>query len=329
MPVREEGMKVVVTGGAGYIGSRLVGDLLADGCSVTVIDNLMYGGQSLLGYFSHPGFRFVRGDITRPEDVASVVRDADAVIHLAALVGDPVCSRHPEMARSVNRDGCRIVLRETLEAGVSRFIFAGTCSNYGKMDDGDGWVDEASPLQPISLYAELKVEFEQSLLSLEADICATCLRFATAHGLSLRPRFDLTVNQFTAELALGRTLEVYGEQFWRPYCHIADLSTACRLVLSAPQEQVGGQAFNVGANSENFTKQQLVDMIVRQTSASPELVSFVQKEEDPRDYRVNCDKISETLGFSPSRTVADTISEIDRAVRSGVMTDIDNPRYRN
>lgn len=329
MPAPEQGKNVVVTGGAGYIGSILVGDLLAHGYTVTVLDNLIYGGQSLLGYFSNPRFHFRRGDITGTEDVATALHGADAVVHLAAIVGDPACSRNPDLANSVNREGSRVLLREARSAGVKRFLFASTCSNYGRMNAGDGWVNEDSPLKPISLYAELKVEFEQLLLTSDDDICTTCLRFATAHGLSLRPRFDLTVNQFTAELALGRKIEVYGEQFWRPYCHVKDLAAACRMVLAAPNEKVHRRAFNVGSNSENFTKKQLVEKITQQTAASVDLVSFVHKDEDPRDYRVNCDRFQSELGFKPARSVTDTIREIDEAVRTGALFDVDNHRYRN
>ncbi len=328
-PAAEPGQKIVVTGGAGYIGSVLCSLLLNAGYRVTVLDNLTCGGSSLLGVFTHPNFEFIRGDIVSPDDVGRALRGASAVVHLAAIVGDPACARDPERAIAVNRVGSRTVLQQSLEAGVQLFLFASTCSNYGRMDTGDGWVDEQSPLRPVSLYAELKVEFEQLLLESRNDMTVVCLRFATAFGLSYRPRFDLTVNQFTAELVQGHRLEVYGEQFWRPYCHVRDLADACRLVLAAQRQQVDRRAFNVGADDQNHTKKQLTDMILCETGVSSDLVTYVHKDEDPRDYRVRCDKIHSTTGFRPRHSLVAGITEIAAAVRSGVIANPADPRYHN
>ncbi|PWB71115.1 epimerase, partial [candidate division GN15 bacterium] len=178
-----------------------------------------------------------------------------------------------------------------------------TCSNYGKMPDPEGYVDEESPLNPISLYAETKVGFEQYLReALSPEFCPVILRFATAHGLSPRPRFDLTVNEFTRDLTMGRKLEIYGEQFWRPYCHVADLAHACRLALELKSDRIAGGAFNVGATDQNYTKKMLAENILRELGTDAELISYVQRGNDPRDYRVNFNKIKTTFGFTISRT---------------------------
>ncbi len=321
---------ILVTGGAGYIGSVLVRRLLMQGHRVRVLDNLSFGGEALLGVIGERNFQFHQGDIRKPKDVETALEDADAVVHLAAIVGDPACKREPELATAVNRIGSELLLDKALKNGIERFVFASTCSNYGKMGSDLVICDEDSPLHPISLYAELKVEFEKRLLELpQKPTAAVCLRFATAYGLSARPRFDLTVNEFTRDLYLGQELEIYGEQFWRPYCHTTDLAGACFLALTAPAEAVAGEAFNVGATSENYRKKDLVEAILAELPERSDLVKYIRREEDPRDYRVNCDKIHDNLGFVAQRTVPDGIREIITALRDGIITNPNSTVYRN
>ena len=248
---------VLVSGGAGYIGSVLVRMLLERGDHVRVFDNLMFGGEPIIDLLNHDHFDFVKGDVRQETDVKKALDGIDAVVHLASIVGDPACARNPDLARSTNLEGSKLFYRLANEAGVQRFIFASTCSNYGKMDDPDSYVTEDSKLAPVSLYAETKVGVEKYLMSQSRDSrCKpTSLRFSTVYGLSPRPRFDLTVNEFTKELALGRELLVFGEQFWRPYCHVSDLSRAVIAALAAKEEKVSFEVFNVGDTSENYQKQ--------------------------------------------------------------------------
>lgn len=326
---------MLVTGGAGYIGSVLVTLLLRHGFRVRVIDCLDHGGEALLGFISHPGFEFLHGDICKSDYVDVALQGVDSVVHLAAIVGDPACAANPKRATEINKTASEMLCERAIKAGVKRFVFASTCSNYGKMGDdvtGDDvtWVDESSPLQPVSHYAELKVGFEKFVLARQADsFTTTCLRFATAYGLSPRPRFDLTVNEFTRDLFLKREIKIYGEKFWRPYCNTLDLAHACLLVLVAETGTIGGQAFNVGSTGQNFTKRDLIQMILSELPDRKELISYVTRDEDSRDYRVNCDKIKSTLGFAPAYTVADGIREIISALAAGLISDPDNPRYRN
>lgn len=207
--------KVLVTGAAGYIGSVLVRRLLDKGYSVRAFDNLGFGGEALLGVYSLPNFEFRKGDIRNSDDLAAAVERVYAVVHLAGIVGDPACGKQPELANAVNWDAS-VTLFDLCNAtsNVKRFIFASTCSNYGKMP-GSGYLNEQSPLRPLSLYAELKVKFERYLLNSETreDFVPTALRFATVYGLSPRLRF-LTVNEFTREVALGKELNIFGERFW-------------------------------------------------------------------------------------------------------------------
>jgi nucleoside-diphosphate-sugar epimerase len=330
MSVDNSQARVLVTGGAGYLGSVLVGRLLADGFSVRVLDNLTYGGNSILAYVSHERFDLAVGDTRKTEDVERALDGVQCVVHLAAIVGDPACARQPQIALDVNKKASESLAERAVARGVSRFVFASTCSNYGKMPVPDGYVTESSPLNPVSLYAELKVDFEKSLLLLRSERFApTCLRFATAYGLSARPRFDLTVNEFTKELALGRKLDIYGEQFWRPYCHTSDIARAISLVLQSDLSVVSGDVFNVGDTSENYQKKTLAAMIVSELGDSAGQVNYVPREEDPRDYRVNFSKIHDVLGFRVKRRVIDGIREIIAAIDSGTVKEPDSPMYRN
>ncbi|MFH1944798.1 MAG: NAD(P)-dependent oxidoreductase [Acidobacteriota bacterium] len=323
---------ILVTGGAGYIGSWVVRQILQDGRRVLVVDNLSFGGESLVDVWTHPDFDFINADITSLRDMKSIFSEhqISAVIHLAAVVGDPACARQPDLAERVNKTASEQLLDLSQRHRVERFIFASTCSNYGRMEDPDGFVDETSPLAPISLYAEQKVGFEKLLLNeiqKKESFSPTCLRFSTAYGVSPRMRFDLTLNEFTKELSLGRALDIFGEQFWRPYCHAHDLARAVLTVLQSPPEKVAFNVFNVGDSSENYQKKTLVQEISKVIPESD--VKYFQKDEDPRDYRVSFEKIKREIGFVIKSTVREGIREIHALIQSGIITDPDSSRYKN
>ena len=220
-------MRTLVTGGAGYIGKELVDELLNAGRDVTVLDVLLHGQR--VDDLTQRGVKFVEGDIRDPDARKAALQDAEAVVHLAAIVGDPACALDPELAQAVNVDAS-FALAE--EADVERFVMASTCSNYGRMTDPTTPIDESGTLAPVSLYAEQKVTIEQHLLQTKPE--AVCLRFATVYGVAPRMRFDLTVNEFTRDLWADKPLEVFGEQFWRPYVHVRDAARGIRTVLEAP-----------------------------------------------------------------------------------------------
>jgi nucleoside-diphosphate-sugar epimerase len=321
-------MSVLVTGGAGYIGALAVEELLSRGRSVRVLDNLLHDQRDLAAGLEATGAELVLGDVRDPAARARALRGVDAVVHLAAIVGDPACSRDPELSREVNVEASRALVVEARAAGVERFVFASTCSNYGRMADPTVPVDEEGELRPVSLYAEQKVGIETELLAAATGSFApTCLRFATVYGVGPRMRFDLTVNEFTRDLWTGRSLEVFGERFWRPYIHVRDAARAVCTVLDAPVERVAGQVFNAGHSDENYRKLDLVEIMREQLGRGD--VSFVHRDEDPRDYKVSFEKIRAALGFEPDRRVPDGISEIVDGLEAGSFGDPFDARYSN
>lgn len=321
--------RVLVSGGAGYIGSVLVKLLLKEGYKVRVIDILRFGGESIVELLNDDNFEFIKGDIRNKEDLLKAINDVDYAVNLAAIVGDPACAKEPELAKSTNINGGMLFYDTANEMGVRKFIMASTCSNYGKMENPNEFVTETSKLAPVSLYAETKVKMEKYLLSRPKDnICKpTCLRFSTVYGLSPRIRFDLTVNEFAKDLAMGKELLIFGEQFWRPYCHVVDLCRGVIAVLQASDEEVAYDVFNVGCTEENYTKKMIVDEITKFLPNTK--VKYVQKNEDPRDYRVSFEKIKQRLGFTITKRVPDGIKQIITVAQSGFLNNPDEQKYKN
>lgn len=322
-------MKVLVTGGAGYIGSVLVRQLLSKNFKVRVLDSLKFGGDALYDVTLHPDFEFMKGDVRNEQDLNNALEGIDAVAHLAAIVGDPACKKYSEEANQTNWDASVKLFDKAEKAGVKRFVFASTCSNYGKMANANEFVTETSELRPVSLYAELKVKFENFILQERKDskICATALRFSTVYGFSPRIRFDLTVNEFTRNAVVKGEQEIWGAQFWRPYCHVDDLARAVVLVLESPEEKVRANVFNVGCTSENYQKGMIMDEVVK---VVPNVkVQYVETGEDPRDYRVNFEKIKNELGFSITKKVPDGVKEIYTLVKTGIINDPYEQKFRN
>lgn len=319
----------LVTGGAGYLGVPVVEELSAAGRKVRVLDVLVHDGQpGLVATLEAGGVEVIRGDVRDPAVRRRALEGIEHVVHLAAIVGDPACARDPELAEGVNVEGATALVADARVAGVRRFVFASTCSNYGRVADPAVPIDEDGALAPISLYARQKVAIERALLNGgHAPMEVTCLRFATLYGVAPRMRFDLTVNEFTRDLWSDRRLEVFGERFWRPYVHVRDAGRAIRLVLDAPGEDVAGKVFNVGRSGQNYRKLDLVELIRSQTDRGT--VSFVHRSEDPRDYKVSFDRIARVLGFRPAMTVADGVAEIIAALDARRFADPFGPGHRN
>jgi nucleoside-diphosphate-sugar epimerase len=322
-------MKVLVTGGAGYIGSVLVRQLLNKGYQVRAFDILKFGGEALYDVMLNPDFEFMLGDVRNSVEVKKALEGIDAIAHLAAIVGDPACKKYSDEAKETNWKASVALFDAAEQAGVKRFVFASTCSNYGKMPDPDSFVTETSALNPVSLYAELKVKFEKYLLEEKKDsnICSTALRFSTVYGFSPRIRFDLTVNEFTRNAAINGEQEIWGAQFWRPYCHVDDLARAVVLVLETADEKVRANVFNVGSTEENYNKGMIIEEVCK---VVPNVkVHFVESTEDPRDYRVNFDKIKNELGYTITKKVPQGVKEIYTLLKTGIVTDSFGQKFRN
>jgi nucleoside-diphosphate-sugar epimerase len=322
------GTKTLITGGSGYIGALLARELGEGGREVRVLDSLLHGQEDIAAEQESGGIEVIRADIRDADARKRALAGADAVVHLAAIVGDPACALDPAISDEVNVQATRALVADANDAGVARLVFASTCSNYGRMADPNVPIAEEGELRPVSLYAEQKVGMEQLILAGGTGPTEpTCLRFATVYGVGRRMRFDLTVNEFTRELWADRELEVFGEQFWRPYIHVRDAARAVRTVLEAPSEQVGGKVFNAGRSGENYRKLDLVEEIGKQVDRGN--VSYVHRDEDPRDYKVSFDKIRAQLGFETLMTVPDGIAEILSALDAGTFGDPFDGRYRN
>ncbi len=314
---------ILLVGGAGYIGTVLTGQLLAQGYRVRTFDLLLYGNQSCVHpYLGHPSYQFLRGDLVDKDAMEEALKGITDVVILAGLVGDPITRKYPDAAKRINQDGIVALLRSLNGRGLNKVIFISTCSNYGLIE-GNLPAAESQTLKPLSLYAEAKVGAEKELLAMSGrvDFAATVLRFATAFGLSPRMRFDLTVSEFTRELFLDKELLVYDADTWRPYCHVRDFSLIIRRVLEAPLANVAFEVFNAGGDVNNFTKQMIVDQVRELLPASR--VKFQEHGSDPRNYRVDFAKIRERLYFEPGHRVENGVAELLEALRQQLFPDID------
>ena len=314
---------ILVTGGAGYIGSVLCGELLRRGFRITVLDSLLFGGDSLRGYAAHPNFAFQRADVRDKDAMASYFMGVDGVVHLAAIVGYPACaSAGREASFGVNFEGTRNVFSLAEERGVRRFVFASTYSVYGVSGDGRP-VTEESPLRPQSLYAQTKIAAENFLIEqAKTSHCAPVVfRFATLFGPSPRTRFDLIINQFVLEAIRKGRLVVYQKDYNRSFVHIGDIVRAIELALEARLASIRGQIFNVGSNDGNYSKEELVALIRKYVPGLTVKYNDMSYPEDMRDIRVSFDRIERRLGFKAKVGIEDGIREMAEAIRSGSLMD--------
>jgi len=325
---------VLITGGAGYIGSFLVGILLMEGYQVTVVDDLLYGGESLLSYFTNPQFRFIKADVWEPRAVRTAAAKGwstpFAVIHLAGIVGFPACQAvGRQVAWRYNVESTQHVFEQAAELGVDRFIYISTYSNYVLSLDGKP-ATENTPLTPQSLYAETKIASERYLQGQADSACAPLIfRPAAVYGLSPRPRFDLTVNQFVLDAFLKRELMIYQRGYLRSFVHIQDLVRGISLGLNARQDKIRGQAFNLGSDHSNLTKDEVVTLILKRLPETDVVYKDLTFGGDMRDISVSFDKIQQVLGFQAERSVDDGVREVLHALRFGLIREPRNQRYRN
>ena len=312
----------------------LTGELLRHGYAVTVIDELLYGGESLMAYFSHPDFTFIKGNVWEPR----TIRDATggnqlqpyAVVHLAAIVGFPACQAVGRLvAWRYNVEATQRVFEQACETGVERFVFASSYSNYGHSPDGKP-VTENSPLNPQSLYAETKVAAERYLIGQSSAPTAPLIfRLATLYGTSPRTRFDLIVNQFVWEAFSKRELLIYQRGYSRSFVHVQDTVHGIRAGLEAEEPKIRGQIYNLGTDDGNFTKDEVVAMILKRLPETVVRYKDLTFGGDMRDITVSFEKIHNELDFQTRFEVEDGVREVLHALRDGLIKTPNQARYRN
>ncbi len=325
---------VLITGGAGYIGSLLTSELLRLGYRVTVLDSLLFGGEAIVPFLHHPNFHFVKTDVTEPRAVKEVLKGdwqkPDAVVHLAAIVGFPACQAvGKQVAWKYNVDSTKLTFEQAAELGVERFVFASTYSNYGLSPDGKP-VTEESPLNPQSLYAETKIAAEEFLRSQKDAACAPLLfRFATLYGLSPRTRFDLIVNQFVLEAFTKRELIIYQRGYSRSFVHIRDVARGVIMGLEAELSKVRGQIFNLGTDNGNYSKDDIVALVRKWMPEVEVHYKDLTFGGDMRDITVSFARIKKVLGFETTLDVDDGIRELLFALKTGIIRNPMDEKYRN
>jgi len=315
--------RVLVIGGAGYIGSALVPKLLKQGYQVRLLDTLTFGTEPIAEVLKHPRLKVVTGDFRNLNTVVSAVQGVDAVIHLGALVGDPSSLLDEELTIETNRVATRLVAGCAKANRIPRFIFASSCSVYGCKDCT---LDEQSTLDPVSLYARSKVASETLLTEMaNKSFRPTILRFGTVYGLAGRTRFDLVVNLMTAKAILDRKIVVFGAGEVRPFVHVEDVASSVISVLEAPLDEVGSEIFNVGSEAQSRTRAEVGEMIQQQAPKADLLIDC--KNGSHGAHRFDFSKIQTRLGFRPEWTIESGIKQVIESIESGKVTDYKDPRY--
>jgi len=316
--------RVMVTGGAGYVGSNLVPKLLAAGYQVAVLDLYIYG-DVFSNLASNPNLTKVKGDLRNPADVQRALAGCDAVIHLACISNDPSFDLNPDLGRSINYDCFRPLVKASKDAGVKRFIYASSSSVYGIKSDSN--VTEDLPLEPLTDYSKYKAMCEEVLdQEREPGFVAVTLRPATVCGYAPRLRLDLTVNILTSHAINNGRITVFGGEQLRPNLHVEDMTDLYLRLLEAPDEVINGKTWNAGYH--NLKVRDIANMVRDEVGKNVDIV--VTPSDDHRSYHVSSERIKRDLGFSARRTVSDAIVDLAQAFNAGkVPNAMTDDRYYN
>jgi len=292
-------MKILITGGAGYIGTSLISQLLNEGYDVRVFDNLMFGGNQLLPFFKNKNFEFQKGDVRDLDEVRNAVKSQDIIIHLAAIVGYPACRKNPKLAKEVNIDGVKNIISATSKNQL--VLFSSTGSNYGTVKD---ICTEDTPLNPLSLYGQTKTIAEKLLLNRGGVII---YRFATGFGVSPRLRLDLLINDFTYKAFTEGYLVIYEKHFRRSFIHVHDMGRACLLGLKN-MKKMRNSVFNIGSEAMNYSKEDICEILKKKMDLYIHYAE-IGEDADKRNYVVDYKKIN-NLGYRTTTTVEEGIDEL-------------------
>lgn len=303
--------KILVTGGAGYIGSFVVNFLLAKDYEVVVLDSLVYGNKGLQSFVVDKNLSFIQGDVTDPEIVERSLQGVHGVIALAAIVGDPACAVNEDLTRKVNYESVKLLVDRSIAHGVHRFVFASSCSVYGS-NEHVRFLTEESELHPVSIYAITRIESEKYILSKRDSISSVILRLSTVFGLSPRMRFDLAINTMTAKAVNSRSIDVFGGSQWRPFVHVQDVAKAFVMAVEADDKLVRGEVFNVGSTDSNYQIDDVARIIADEVRGTAVISNSTII--DMRNYNVIFDKIHKKLNYKAEFSVRDGIREIARFV---------------
>jgi nucleoside-diphosphate-sugar epimerase len=320
--------KVLVTGGAGYVGSRLVPELLKSGIAVNVLDLCIYGKGVLACSMNHPHFKLFEGDLRNLEMVYSAIKGCDAVIHLACISNDPSFELNPDLGKSINFDAFGPLVDAALAVGVKRFVYASSSSVYGVKQDPK--VTEELPLEPLTDYSKFKALCEDILLAKCGDkMVPLIVRPATVCGVAPRLRLDLVVNILTAHAFHNKKMRVFGGEQLRPNIHIADMVDFYCKALQWNNQQIAGTTYNVGY--ENFPVSEIAATVKKGVSQlGGEIQVSVEASDDPRSYHVSSSKAAQELGFTPQHSLDDAVAELIQVFRSGTLHDpMHNSLYYN
>lgn len=309
-------MRILLTGGAGYIGSTLIPMLLDKGYKVKCLDRLFFGREALNQVASNPSFELMKDDVRWFNP--SILTGVDAVIDLAALSNDPSGELDPSKTLDINYLGRVRVAKLSKEYGVKRYVIASSCSIYGFQE---GTLDENSPVNPLTTYAKANIMAERDLLPLsDSRFTVTVLRLATVYGLSGRMRFDLAINGIVLGLYKTGKIPVMrdGTQ-WRPFLHVKDAAKAFITAVESPLDKVNGQVFNVGSDEQNYQIHPLAELIGKSVGVPFEIEWYGSP--DKRSYKVSFNKIKNTLNFTTNYTVREGAVEVYNALRNGKVAD--------
>ena len=309
--------KILLIGGAGYVGTSMMNEYLNNSkvSKINCLDRLIYVNQKFnKKLFNKNKIKFIKGDLRNLKIIKKSLLNMTDVVILGGLVGDPITKKYGKLSNSINFLGIKKLLNFLAKANkINKIIFVSTCSNYGIVKNKIA--DENTRLLPKSAYAKAKVEIEKYILKhKKMKPCPVILRFSTAFGQAPRMRYDLTINEFCKYANNDQQLTVYDPETWRPYCHVKDFSRIVLKVLSSPNKVVRNQVFNVGSNSSNFRKRDIVKLIKEEKKKLK--VLFLKKKVDPRDYRVNFSKLKKILNIEPNYSAKMGIKEMLKNLKS-------------